>query len=93
MNQVWIALIAYCLLTLVKQETNVKHSLLEISRMLKLIFAHCRGLFYEPCYVACCPYFEGGVLWRPPILKHISVLINQALFLYQINYCTETSSI
>lgn len=33
-NQIWIALIAYCLLLLVKLETKVDHSLLQLSRWL-----------------------------------------------------------
>lgn len=33
-NQVWIALIAFCLLALVKLDTKVKHSLLQITRWL-----------------------------------------------------------
>ena len=46
MNQVWMALISYCLLALVKQETNTKHSLLEISRILKvLLWRSCREWF------------------------------------------------
>lgn len=36
MNQVWIALIAFCLLTLIKQETGVTHRLLQIYRWLKV---------------------------------------------------------
>ena len=36
MNQVWMALIAYCLLALVKQDLKREHSLLEISRRLKV---------------------------------------------------------
>jgi FOG: Transposase and inactivated derivatives len=37
MNQVWIALIAFCLLTLVQLETGTKHSLLELYRWLKAL--------------------------------------------------------
>ena len=37
MNQVWIALIAYCLLVLVKMETGTKHSILELYRWLKTL--------------------------------------------------------
>lgn len=37
MNQVWIALIAFCLLVLVKMETGTKHSLLELYRWLKTL--------------------------------------------------------
>ncbi|MHA6484956.1 IS4 family transposase [Paenibacillus sp. strain BS8-2] len=33
-NQIWIALIAFCLLLLVKMETKVEHSLLQLSRWL-----------------------------------------------------------
>lgn len=48
MNQVWMALIAYCLLTLVKQEHNVKQSLLEISRILKVfLWDSCRDWFEQ----------------------------------------------
>lgn len=36
MNQVWIALIAFCLLIMIKQETGVKHKLLQIYRWLKV---------------------------------------------------------
>ncbi|MGG4145527.1 IS4 family transposase [Paenibacillus algorifonticola] len=41
-NQVWIALIAFCLLTLVKLETKVKHSLLQLTRWLT-------NLLWQPC--------------------------------------------
>ncbi|WP_159881028.1 IS4 family transposase [Paenibacillus puerhi] len=41
MNQVWTALIAFCLLVLVKLETQTKHSLLQIYRWL-------RTLLWEP---------------------------------------------
>jgi Transposase DDE domain len=37
MNQVWIALIAFCLLVLVKIETGTKHSLLALYRWLKAL--------------------------------------------------------
>lgn len=37
MNQVWMALIAFCLLTLVKLETDTKSSLLELYRWLKAL--------------------------------------------------------
>lgn len=37
MNQVWTALIAYCLLALVKQEMSTTSTLLEISRKLKVL--------------------------------------------------------
>ena len=37
MNQVWIALIAFCLLVLVKQETGTSHSLLDLYRWLKTL--------------------------------------------------------
>lgn len=37
MNQVWIALIAFCLLVLVKMETGTPHSLLELYRWLKTL--------------------------------------------------------
>lgn len=37
MNQVWMALIAFCLLVLMKMETGTKHSLLEICRWLKVL--------------------------------------------------------
>lgn len=48
MNQVWMALIAYCLLTLVKEEMNAKQSLLEISRMLKVfLWDSCRVWFEQ----------------------------------------------
>ncbi|KQN98979.1 hypothetical protein ASF12_19540 [Paenibacillus sp. Leaf72] len=33
-NQIWITLIAFCLLVLVKLETKVKHSLLQLTRWL-----------------------------------------------------------
>ncbi|WP_179090229.1 IS4 family transposase [Paenibacillus sp. FSL H8-0548] len=36
MNQVWMELISYCLLTLIKQETGMKHRLLQIYRWLKV---------------------------------------------------------
>jgi IS4 transposase len=36
-NQIWIALIAFCLLALVKQETKTPHSLLQLSRWLKAL--------------------------------------------------------
>jgi len=41
-NQVWIALIAFCLLTLVKLETRVEHSLLQLTRWLT-------KLLWQPC--------------------------------------------
>jgi hypothetical protein len=37
MNQIWIALIAFCLLVLVKQETGTSHPLLQIYRWLKVL--------------------------------------------------------
>lgn len=37
MNQVWIALIAFCLLVLVKQETGSSHPLLQLYRWLKVL--------------------------------------------------------
>jgi IS4 transposase len=37
MNQVWIALIAFCLLVLIKLETGTKHSLLGLYRWLKVL--------------------------------------------------------
>jgi IS4 transposase len=37
MNQVWMALIAFCLLVLMKIETGTKHSLLEACRWLKVL--------------------------------------------------------
>jgi IS4 transposase len=37
MNQVWMALIAFCLLVLMKLETGTKHSLLELCRWLKVL--------------------------------------------------------
>jgi hypothetical protein len=37
MNQVWIALIAFCLLVLVRMETGTKNSLLELYRWLKTL--------------------------------------------------------
>ena len=41
-NQVWIALIAFCLFTLVKLETKVEHSLLQLTRWLtKLLWKPC----------------------------------------------------
>ncbi|MCF2941745.1 IS4 family transposase [Paenibacillus alkaliterrae] len=36
-NQVWISLIAFCLLVLVKMETKVAHSLLQLTRWLKAL--------------------------------------------------------
>ncbi|WP_235857428.1 hypothetical protein [Paenibacillus albiflavus] len=36
-NQVWIALIAFCLLVLVKMGTGTKHSLLALYRWLKAL--------------------------------------------------------
>lgn len=42
MNQIWIALIAFCLLALVRLETKVKHSLLQLSRWLT-------KLLWQPC--------------------------------------------
>jgi IS4 transposase len=36
-NQVWIALIAFCLLVLIKREVEVPHSLLQLSRWLKVL--------------------------------------------------------
>jgi IS4 transposase len=36
MNQVWMALIAFCLLVLIKMETGTKHSLLELYHWLKV---------------------------------------------------------
>lgn len=41
-NQIWIALIAFCLLVLVKLETKVKHSLLQLTRWLT-------NLLWQPC--------------------------------------------
>ncbi|WP_138751997.1 hypothetical protein [Paenibacillus sinopodophylli] len=41
-NQIWIALIAFCLLVLVKLETKVKHSLLQLTRwLIKLLWQPC----------------------------------------------------
>jgi hypothetical protein len=37
MNQIWIALIAFCLLVLLKMETGTKRSLLELYRWLKVL--------------------------------------------------------
>ncbi|WP_207953375.1 IS4 family transposase [Paenibacillus agricola] len=37
MNQVWMALIAFCLLVLMKIETGTKHSLLDLCRWLKVL--------------------------------------------------------
>ncbi|MCZ8512645.1 IS4 family transposase [Paenibacillus filicis] len=37
MNQVWTALIAFCLLVLVKLETGTRHSLLQLYRWLKIL--------------------------------------------------------
>jgi Transposase DDE domain/Domain of unknown function (DUF4372) len=37
MNQVWVALIAFCLLILVKQETGAPHPLLQLYRWLKVL--------------------------------------------------------
>jgi IS4 transposase len=37
MNQVWIALITFCLLVLVKQETGTSHPLLQLYRWLKVL--------------------------------------------------------
>lgn len=42
MNQVWIALIAFCLLVLVKLETKVEHSVLQLTRWLT-------KLLWQPC--------------------------------------------
>lgn len=41
-NQVWIALISFCLLVFVKMETKVKHSLLQLTRWLT-------KLLWQPC--------------------------------------------
>ncbi|WP_240422191.1 IS4 family transposase [Paenibacillus periandrae] len=37
MNQVWMALIAFCLLVLIKKETGTQHSLLDLCRWLKVL--------------------------------------------------------
>lgn len=37
MNQVWIALIAFCLLVLIKQETGTHHTILQLYRWLKVL--------------------------------------------------------
>ncbi|MFN0222333.1 hypothetical protein ACKTOS_11455, partial [Paenibacillus sp. KR2-11] len=37
MNQIWIALISYCLLVLMKQEVQSSHPLLQLSRWLKML--------------------------------------------------------
>lgn len=42
MNQIWIALIAFCLLVLVRLETKVNHSLLQLARWLT-------KLLWQPC--------------------------------------------
>jgi hypothetical protein len=47
MNQVWIALIAYCLITLIKQESEVKHSLLQIYRWLKVFLWQSYDAWFE----------------------------------------------
>lgn len=41
-NQVWISLIAFCLLALVKLETKVEHRLLHLARWLTM-------LLWQPC--------------------------------------------
>jgi hypothetical protein len=41
-NQIWIALIAFCLLMLVKLDMKVKHSLLQLTRWLT-------KLLWQPC--------------------------------------------
>lgn len=45
MNQVWIALIAFCLLVLVKVETATERSLLELYRWLKALLWDCEKIW------------------------------------------------
>jgi len=47
-NQVWIALISFCLLMLIKLETKVQHSLLQLTRWLtKLLWQPCGQLLKQ----------------------------------------------
>jgi IS4 transposase len=53
MNQLWMALIAFCLLVLIKMETGTKHSLLELYRWLKVFLWECASdwmaqIHYKP---------------------------------------------
>ncbi|WP_281889965.1 IS4 family transposase [Paenibacillus sp. YYML68] len=47
MNQVWMALIAFCLLVLVKMETGTKHSLLDLYRWLKVLLWNSAEIWME----------------------------------------------